>query len=42
MGDLPTKTLAAILVQQKTKLVVDEIELPKSLDVGQVLVEFFF
>ncbi len=42
MGDLPTKTLAAILVQQKKKLVVDEIELPKSLDVGQVLVEFFF
>lgn len=39
---LPTKTLAAILVEQKKALVVAEIDLPKNLDVGQVLVEFFY
>lgn len=35
----PTKTLAAILVAQRKPLVVDTIELPSRLDVGQVLVE---
>jgi S-(hydroxymethyl)glutathione dehydrogenase/alcohol dehydrogenase len=39
---LPTKTLAAILVEQKKDLVVAEIDLPANLDVGQVLVEFYF
>ncbi len=39
---LPTKTLAAILVEQKKDLVVDEICLPRTLDVGQVLVEFSY
>jgi S-(hydroxymethyl)glutathione dehydrogenase/alcohol dehydrogenase len=39
---LPRKTLAAILVEQKAPLVVDEIELPEALDVGQVLVEFAY
>ena len=40
--NLPTKTLAAILVEQKKDLVVDEIFLPRTLDVGQVLVEFYY
>ncbi len=35
----PISTKAAILVAQKEPLVVDTIELPKSLDIGQVLVE---
>ena len=39
---LPTKTLAAILVEQKKDLVITEIDLPQSLDVGQVLVEFHY
>ena len=39
---LPTKTLAAILLEQKKPLVVAEIDLPKDLAVGQVLVEFFY
>jgi len=39
---LPTKTLAAILVEQKKDLVVTEIDLPRTLDVGQVLVEFHY
>ena len=39
---LPTKTLAAILVEQKKDLVVTEIKLPTTLDVGQVLVEFHY
>ena len=34
-----TKTTAAILVAQNQPLVVDQIELPSSLDVGQVLIE---
>ena len=40
--NLPTKTLAAILIEQKKDLVVDEIFLPRTLDVGQVLVEFYY
>lgn len=39
---LPTKTLAAILVEQKKDLVITEIDLPGTLDAGQVLVEFFY
>jgi len=39
---LPTKTLAAILVEQKKDLVITEIDLPQTLDVGQVLVEFHY
>jgi len=39
---LPTKTLAAILVEQKKDLVLAEIDLPSTLDVGQVLVEFHY
>jgi len=39
---LPTKTLAAILVEQKKDLVLAEIDLPSMLDVGQVLVEFHY
>ena len=35
-------TKAAILVEQKKPLVIDEIELPGSLDVGQVLVKVHF
>ena len=35
----PTTTQAAILVAQHEPLVVDTIELPSNLDVGQVLVE---
>ena len=38
----PTKTLAAILVEQKKDLIVAEITLPNALEIGQVLVEFFF
>jgi len=33
---------AAILVQQRKPLIVDEIELPQSLDVGQVLVKIHY
>jgi len=39
---LPTKTLAAIIVEQKKDLVVAEIDLPGTLDIGQVLVEFHY
>ncbi len=39
---LPTKTIAAILVEQKKDLIVAEIDLPKVLEVGQVLVELFY
>lgn len=35
----PTTTQAAVLVKQNTDLVIDEISLPETLDVGQVLVE---
>lgn len=40
--NLPSKTLAAILVEQKKDLVLAEIDLPANLDVGQVMVEFYF
>ena len=36
---LPTKTKAAILVEQRQPLVVAEIDLPSALDIGQVLVQ---
>jgi S-(hydroxymethyl)glutathione dehydrogenase/alcohol dehydrogenase len=36
---LPTKTKAAILVEQRRPLVVAEIDLPRDLDIGQVLVQ---
>jgi len=39
---LPKQTQAAILVEQGKPLEIAEIELPASLDVGQVLVEFAF
>ena len=39
MCDLPTKTKAAILVEQNKPLVIDNIFLPKELLVGQVLVK---
>jgi len=39
MSELPTSTQAAILVAQQQPLVVDTIELPNQLEVGQVLVE---
>ena len=39
MVDRPTTTQAAILVAQQQPLVVDTIELPGQLEVGQVLVE---
>lgn len=39
---MPRKMLAAILVEQRQPLVIDEIELPDSLDVGQVLVKVHF
>jgi len=39
MTELPTTTQAAILVAQHKPLVVDTIELPKELQVGQVLVK---
>lgn len=38
----PRVTRAAILVAQQQPLVVDQIELPDCLDVGQVLVEFAY
>ena len=39
---LPKTTLAAILVEQNAPLVISEIELPLALEIGQVLVEFFY
>jgi len=36
---IPKTMKAAILVEQRKPLVIDEIELPDSLDVGQVLVK---
>ena len=36
---LPKKMKAAILIEQNQPLVVDEVELPQELDVGQVLVK---
>ena len=40
--DLPLKTKAAVLVAQKKPLEIAEIELPKSLDIGQVLVKLAY
>ena len=40
--NLPAKTLAAILVEQNKDLVLAEINLPSTLDVGQVMVEFHY
>jgi S-(hydroxymethyl)glutathione dehydrogenase/alcohol dehydrogenase len=40
--DLPQKTKAAILVHQKKPLEIAEIELPKSLDIGQVLIKLAY
>lgn len=42
MTELPTKTIAAILVEQKKNLVIAEIDLPKTLDVGQTLVKIYY
>ncbi len=39
MNDGPTTARAAILVEQNADLVIEEISLPDTLDVGQVLVE---
>ena len=39
---LPTSGKAAILVEQRQPLVVAEIELPRTLDVGQVLVRVHY
>jgi S-(hydroxymethyl)glutathione dehydrogenase/alcohol dehydrogenase len=39
---IPKTMKAAILVEQRKPLVVDEVELPQSLDVGQVLVKVHF
>ena len=39
---LPTTTKAAILVEQRAPLVIDEVELPKALDYGQVLVKLSY
>lgn len=39
---MPKTMKAAILVEQRKPLVVDDIELPDSLDVGQVLVKIQF
>src|SRR5579871_4073786 len=40
--NIPKKTLAAILVNQRSPLVVDEVDMPESLGVGQVLVKVHF
>lgn len=42
MSQIPKTTLAAILVEQKKPLQIAEIALPESLDIGQVMVEFFY
>jgi S-(hydroxymethyl)glutathione dehydrogenase / alcohol dehydrogenase len=39
--ELPRKTRAAILVQQRQPLEIAEVDLPPSLDVGQVLVKVY-
>lgn len=39
---IPKKMKAAILVEQRKPLVVDEIELPSELDVGQILVKIHY
>jgi len=40
--DLPKTMKAAILVEQNQPLVIDQVELPQSLEVGQVLVKIHF
>ena len=40
--DLPLKTKAAVLITQKKPLEIIEIDLPKNLDIGQVLVELAY
>lgn len=39
---MPKHMRAAILVEQKKPLVIDEVELPETLDYGQVLVKIFY
>lgn len=39
---IPKKMKAAILVEQRKPLVIDEIELPNALDIGQVLVKIHY
>jgi S-(hydroxymethyl)glutathione dehydrogenase/alcohol dehydrogenase len=39
---IPRHMRAAILVEQKKPLVIDEVELPQTLDYGQVLVKVFY
>ncbi len=39
---IPKTMKAAILVEQRKPLVIDEVELPNSLDVGQVLIKIHF
>lgn len=39
---IPTSMKAAILVEQRKPLVIDEVQLPQSLEVGQVLVKVHF
>ena len=39
---LPKTMKAAILVEQRRPLIVDEIELPRTLEFGQVLVKIHF
>jgi S-(hydroxymethyl)glutathione dehydrogenase/alcohol dehydrogenase len=40
--EIPKKMRAAILVEQRKPLVIDEVDLPETLDYGQVLVRIFF
>ena len=42
MNLIPSTMKAAILVEQKKPLIVDEINLPKALEIGQVLVKVHF
>lgn len=39
---VPNKTVAAVLVELRKPLIVDEIELPQTLEAGQVLVRVFY
>ena len=39
--NIPRSMKAAILVKQNSELIVDEVQLPQSLEVGQVLVKLF-
>ena len=39
---IPDKMKAAILVEQNKSLIIDEVELPQNLDVGQVLVKIHY